>query len=106
MRRKLYFVLPDVNSAREIMNELLPKCFDAKSIHYYAQPEDRLNNLSRGNTAEKTDMVHCLGIGIALGAVLGAVMGLLAIMFPPLACSLLQGHFIEGHYCHRCDCRC
>jgi hypothetical protein len=39
MRRKLYFVLPDVKSAQGIMDELLLSRIEARHIHFHAKPE-------------------------------------------------------------------
>lgn len=83
MRRRLYFVLPDVNSARQVMNALLLARIDDRHIHFYAQPDNLPADLPRANTVEKTDMLHGLVVGIALGAGLGLIAGLLALMFPP-----------------------
>jgi hypothetical protein len=82
MRRKLYFVLPDVKSAQGIMDELLLSRIEARHIHFHAKPEMDLQNLPKANVLEKSDILYCAVGGILCGAAFGFLGGLLAYMVP------------------------
>ena len=93
MRRKLYFVLPNVKSAHVMMNELLLARIDAEHIHFLAKPELPLDDLPEANVLEKTDVVYCGELGLVLGAGLGFVAGVLAVLFSStVTFSYLFGH--------------
>ncbi len=83
MRRRLYFVLPNVKSAHVMMNELLLKRVEANHIHFIARPDTPLEDLPEANVLEKTDVVYCGEIGLVLGAGLGFLAGVLAVTFAP-----------------------
>lgn len=93
MRRRLYFVLPNVKSAHVMMNELLLARIDAEHIHFHARPDIPLGDLPEANVLEKTDVVYCGELGLILGAGLGFVAGVLAVMFSStVTFSHLFGH--------------
>ncbi len=93
MRRKLYFVLPDVKSAHVMLDELLLSHVDAEHIHFLAKPDLDLDNLPKSNVLEKTDVVYCSEIGLLLGAGLGLVAGIVAVMASSIPTfSSLFGH--------------
>ena len=93
MRRKLYFVLPDVKSAHDMMHELLLARVEASCIHFHANPAVVLDDLPQANVLEKTDVVNCSEIGLLLGAGLGVLAGTLAVVFSSIdRFSTLFGH--------------
>lgn len=76
-RRRLYFVLPDVESARSMMVELLVARIDAGHIHFLAKRDTLPPDLPEAGVLQKTDFVHAAQRGMAIGAVLGAALGVL-----------------------------
>lgn len=82
MRRKLYFVLPDIHSAQTLMDELLLARIDEQHIHFHANKEQRLGNLPKANVLEKSDVVYGAVGGLFFGAVFGLLGGLLAYLVP------------------------
>jgi hypothetical protein len=76
-RRRLYFVLPDVESARKIMVELLVARIEAAHIHFLARRGSLPPDLPEAGVLEKTDFVHAAQRGLGLGALLGATLGAL-----------------------------
>ena len=83
MRRRLYFVLPDVASARSMLNEMLLARIECKHIHFLSQRDTLPADLPEANVLQKTDVVHGAQMGVAIGAVVGAVAGGLIVLFPP-----------------------
>lgn len=82
MRRRLYFVLPNIKSARTMMNELLLERIEENHIHFHAEKEQSLGNLPKAEAMEKSDLVYSAMGGFLFGAVFGLFGGVLAYMVP------------------------
>jgi hypothetical protein len=85
MRRRLYYVLPDVVSARKAMDDLLLARIEERHIHFHARPGTPMDGLHEASVLQKTDMVHGAQIGLVLGAVLGVGAGVVFLRFVPAA---------------------
>jgi hypothetical protein len=83
MRRRLYFLLPDVRSAQQIVDELLLARIEARHIHVLARRGLDLGDLPEAGLFQKTDVVHGAQLGAVLGSVAGALGGILIVAFPP-----------------------
>lgn len=88
MRRRLYFVLPDIESARTMLNEMLLARIEVRHIHFLAKRDVLPDDLPEANVLQKTDIVHGAQMGIGIGAVVGAVAGALVVLFPPTGVTL------------------
>ena len=82
MRRRLYFVVPDLRSAELVMNELLLARIEASHIHFHAKPDKHLGDLPKANILEKSDVVYGGVGGLLFGAGFGFLGGLLAYFVP------------------------
>ena len=84
MNRRLYFVLPDFESAHTVMNDLLLAHVEDRRMHFLGKYGDDLQDLPQASIFQKSDIVH----GMFIGAVTGAFLGLLVagglIAFPDL----------------------
>jgi hypothetical protein len=83
MRRRLYFVLPDVDSAKRTADDLLLARVEDRHMRFLAQRGTELEPLHEAGYLDKTDMVHGAAVGLALGAVIGALAGALVVAYPP-----------------------
>jgi hypothetical protein len=83
MRRRLYFVLPDVQSARTMLDEILLARIECKHIHFLSKRDSLPADLPEANVLQKTDIVHGAQLGIGIGGIVGAVAGALLVFFPP-----------------------
>src|SRR5690349_3402381 len=83
MRRRLYFILPDVKHAREVFNDLLLQRIDDRHIYFLARSNINLGDLPKAEMLQTTDAVHGLGLGLAVGGLTGASAGVVVLMFPP-----------------------
>lgn len=88
MRRRLYFMLPDMDSARKMLEEMLLARIEERRVHFLARRGTLPPDLPEATVFQKTDIVHGAQLGIAIGGVAGAVGGLLMLLFPPPGISL------------------
>jgi hypothetical protein len=82
-RRRLYFLLPDIASARDMMNELLLARVEVRRIRFLVNRGALPPDLPEATVLQKTDIVHGAQLGMVIGGVAGTVGGLLAVLFPP-----------------------
>jgi hypothetical protein len=81
--RRIYFLLPDVDVARKVVDELLLARIDIQHIHVIAKEDTAMADLPEASLAQKSDLVPALERGIAVGGATGLVAGLVAVSFPP-----------------------
>lgn len=83
MRTRIYWLLPDVESARTTMDDLLLARIDARRIHFAAREGTDMSGLHAANLLQTSDVVRSAQVGLVLGAVVGGVVGgVVAISYP------------------------
>jgi hypothetical protein len=95
MRRRLYFLLPNIDLVKRMVDELLLARIDEGHIHVLAKEGTPLENLPEANLLQKTDFVPAVERGLAVGGATGVLAGLGALTFPP-AGLVLGGGAILG----------
>jgi hypothetical protein len=83
MRRRLYFVLPDVPSAKRTADDLLLARVEDRHMHFLARRGTDLGELHEAGYAMKTDAARGAGLGLVLGALAGALLGAVIVGTPP-----------------------
>lgn len=85
VNKRLYFVLPDVESAKTIVDELLLARIEERHIHIVAKDHTPLEkaNLPEAGLFEESDFVPALERGLTVGGATGLVAGIAAVTFPP-----------------------
>jgi hypothetical protein len=83
MRRRLYFVIPDIPSARTMLDDLLLARVECRRIHFLSKRDSLPDDLPQATVLQKTDIVHGAQLGIGIGGIVGAVAGTLIMLFPP-----------------------
>lgn len=83
MKRRLYYMLPDVPSARTMLDELLLARIEERHLHFYAKEGTLLPDMPEANFLQKTDLIHGVEIGILIGGISGFIAGALLLIFPP-----------------------
>ena len=83
MRRRLYFVLPDVQCARTMLNDMLLARIECRHIHFLSKRDALPPDLPEASVLQKTDIVHGAQLGLIIGAIVGAAAGVLLVLFPP-----------------------
>jgi len=82
MRRRLYFLLPDVDSARRTADDLLLARVEDRHMHFLARRGTDLGELHEAGYALKSDLLHGAGVGLGLGALAGLLLGALVLFYP------------------------
>jgi hypothetical protein len=75
MRRRIYYLLPDLANARTIMDELLLARIGEPHIHFLAKRGTPMDGLHEANILQKSDIVHGAQRGVLIGAALGCALG-------------------------------
>jgi len=83
MKRRLYFLLPDVQSATRTANDLLLARVEDRHMHFLARRGTDLGELHEASYFIKTDFARGAGIGLALGALGGVVLASMVVNRPP-----------------------
>lgn len=83
MRRRLYYMLPDVRSARALLDELLLARIEERHMHFWAKDGTPLPDMPEANFLQKTDLVHGAESGMLVGGAIGLIGSALLVFFPP-----------------------
>jgi uncharacterized membrane protein len=81
--RRLYFLVPDVDHAKKIVDELLLKRIEERHLHVIAKEGTPMADLPEARLAQSSDLMPALERGIAVGGATGLVLGIVAVTFPP-----------------------
>lgn len=82
MNRRLYFMLPDVKSAHNMLDDLLLARVNANRIHFLAKADTPMGDLPEATLSERTDLIEGWEVGMGLGTLVGFASGLVALMIP------------------------
>lgn len=88
MRRRLYFLLPSVDSARQTADDLLLARVGDRHMHFLARRGTDLGELHEATQLQKSDLAHGAELGLGIGAACGLVAGVLVVILPPGGVSL------------------
>lgn len=80
--RRLYFLLPNVKTARTIVTELLLTHVEERHIHIIAKEGTSLGELPEASLLQKSDFIPATEKGLALGGTTGLLAGLVAMALP------------------------
>jgi hypothetical protein len=81
--RRIYFLVPDIDTARKVVDELLLARVEERHMHLVAKEGTPMEDLPEATFLQKTDFVPALEKGLAIGGATGVLAGLAAITFPP-----------------------
>lgn len=84
MSRRIYWLLPDLDSARKSMDDLLLAEIGVNHIHFHARDDVDMSRLHAANVLQTSDLIRSAQSGLVIGAAAGAVLGLLAAYFFPI----------------------
>ncbi len=85
MRHRLYYLLPDIESARRTFDDLLLNRIEQRHIRFLTSGASLPEDLPEAGFLHKTDVVHGAGAGMLVGAVLGTALGFLLVYYFSLA---------------------
>jgi hypothetical protein len=81
MRHRLYYFLPDINSARRAFDNMLLSRIEQKYVSFISGGAPLPHDLPEANFLVKTDVLHGAATGMIIGAILGAAFGALLINY-------------------------
>lgn len=89
MRKRLYFLLPNLGEAKSTVDELLLARIDENHIHVMAKNGTDLQGLPEATIFQTSDIIH----GVETGMVIGGLSGLVASI---AAVTALQAESVMG----------
>lgn len=83
MRRRIYWMLPDLESARATMDDLLLARVNESHIHFVAREGTDMRGLHAASLWETSDVIRSAEMGLVIGASVGGLLGaLVAVHYP------------------------
>lgn len=83
MSRRIYWLLPDLASARRTMDDLLLARISERHIHFVGREDADMSGLHAANILQTSDVIRAAEMGIVVGGAAGAVIGVgCAVFFP------------------------
>ena len=88
--RRLYFLIPTVDSAKKIVDELLLARIEQRHIHIAAADHHALleANLPEAGLLQESDFVPAVERGLAIGGATGILAGIAAVALPGVGIGL------------------
>lgn len=86
--RRLYFTLPDISTAKTVVDELLLKRINSNHIHVLARDGTALGDLPEASLFQKSDFIPAVERGLAVGGITGILAGIIIVSFPPAGLTL------------------
>lgn len=80
--KRIYYLVPDVHTAKKIVEGLLLARVEARRIHVLARPGTPLGDLPEASFLQRTDFIPGLEQGLVIGGLTGVIAGLLALILP------------------------
>ncbi|HSV46851.1 MAG TPA: DUF1269 domain-containing protein [Ramlibacter sp.] len=84
MHSRIYWLLPDLESARLTMDDLLLARIDYRKMHFVAREGADLSGLHAANLMQTSDVVRAAEMGLLVGAGIGALLGALVAVYYPI----------------------
>jgi hypothetical protein len=86
MRHRLYYLLPDIESARRTLDDMLLSRIEVRRVHFMSGHGQLPDDLPEATVLHKTDIVHGAQAGMLVGAVLGMIAaGAIVSYFDPVS---------------------
>ncbi len=79
MRKRLCFLLPDIDGTRNLVNELLIASIDDYHIHVIAKDDINLGDLPEASINLKPNFIHSMETGMLIGGLLGLLSAIIFI---------------------------
>lgn len=80
--RRIYFLAPNIEVSKKIVDELLLARIEERHIHVLAKRGTPMEDLPEASYLQKSDFIPALEQGLALGGLTGIVAGLVAVALP------------------------
>lgn len=77
--KRIYFLVPKIEMAKKVVNELLLQRIDINHIHVLAKRGTEMDNLPEASYLQKSDFIPALEQGLLTGGFTGFVVGVVAL---------------------------
>jgi hypothetical protein len=94
MRTRVYWLLPDLASARATMGDLRQAGVELRRMHFVARDDCDLSGLHAANVLQTSDVLRSAETGLVIGAAVGGLLGAVAAFGYPDAGEPPQWSFI------------
>lgn len=84
MHRRIYWLLPDLASAKRTMDDMLLARIPEQHMHFVAREDADMTGLHAANILQTSDVVRAAQMGLVIGGAAGAVLGVAAAVFFPI----------------------
>jgi hypothetical protein len=84
MRRRLYWLLPDLASARRMVDDMLLARVEERHLHFVARKGTDMSGLHPANVLQTSDLIRSAERGLVIGGGSGAVIGAVLAWFYPV----------------------
>jgi uncharacterized membrane protein len=91
MQRRLYFMLPDIETTHQVVEKLLNAQVEKDNMYVVARDDAQTHDLPEAGLTEKSDITGSAGRGVTAGGVTGVLAGLTAMVFPPAGIAIGGG---------------
>lgn len=81
--RRIYFLVPNLETAKSVTDELLLARIEERHIHVIAREGTELGDLPKASLLQTSDVIPAVERGLAVGGVTGILAGVAAVTFPP-----------------------
>ena len=78
---RIYFLVPNIESTKKIVDVLLLDRIEERHIHVLAKRDTPLENLPEASFLQKSDFIPALEQGMAIGGLAGLALGVFALVF-------------------------
>ncbi len=85
MRKRIYWLLPNLASARKTMDDLLLARVPERHVHFLARDDIDISELHAANLLQTSDVLRSAQAGLVIGGAVGAVAGVVVALFVPIA---------------------
>ena len=75
MRRRVYWLLPDLPSARATMDDLLRARVELRQMHFVGREDCDMSGLHAANVLQTSDVIGSAEAGLVIGAAAGGMLG-------------------------------
>ena len=92
--KRIYFLVPTVEIAKTIVDELLLARIDERHIHILAKHGTPLEDLPEASLLQKSDFIPAMERGLAVGGTVGTLAGLIAVALGPVSLVVAGGGIV------------
>lgn len=96
MRHRLYYLLPNIESARRTLDDMLLNRIEARHIHFMNSGAPMPLDMPEANFLLKTDLLHGAASGMAAGVLLGIGLGAVLILYLELQPAVVFATVVAG----------